>query len=54
MNAIYKTPLLTSWPVPIDLKECFTVKKTAFKKKFKRFRNEMEKLYPLSRLLNLF
>lgn len=54
MNGVYRTPLLTFWPIPLtaeDFKECFAVKKKAFKIKIK---NGVKKLSLMTRFLSLF
>jgi hypothetical protein len=35
MNEIYRTPLFTSWPVPVDFRECFAPKERVLKGKSK-------------------
>lgn len=53
MNNIYKTPLLTSWPIPLsiqNLKECFGIKNES-----SGLDTEKEtKKSPLDYFLNLF
>jgi hypothetical protein len=47
MNNIYKTPLLTDWPIPVSFKECFEAKRTLIKNRIKKEASETIKLiYP--------
>jgi len=61
MNDIYRTPLLTFWPLPFtleNLKECFDTNKKLLKRRIKNIKNEVknktEKPIPASYFLNLF
>jgi hypothetical protein len=50
MNEIYKTPLLTTWPIPVDFRECFARGEKVLKNKAK---NEVKKTNHASFSLNL-
>jgi hypothetical protein len=50
MNEIYQTPLLTSWPMPVDFGECFNAKGKGLKNKVK---NGAKKASRVSFFLNL-
>jgi hypothetical protein len=50
MNEVYRTPLFTSWPVPVNFRECFAPKEKASRNKAK---NGAKKANRTSFFLNL-
>jgi hypothetical protein len=51
MNEIYRTPLFTTWPMPINFGECFGAREKGLKNKAK---NGTKKAKRASFSLNLF
>jgi hypothetical protein len=50
MNEIYRTPFLTTWPVPVDFRDCFASREKILKNKAK---NEAKKTNRASFSLDL-